>query len=167
MEIKALTILATIRRRQASWTPGVLGLFVVMWLNLALAPCAMALGDDHEHGCPRCPPSHATEQGDGHHGHDEPGGAIHHETSADVPAGGMVCADAPGACDALDVIHHDGRTVPLKVNDTPQDAPVAMLVTERVVHGARLVQSDPVFFRNRVVPGYPPPLTILYGVYRV
>ena len=95
METKALNILATIRQQKASWTPGVLGLFVFVWLNLALQPCAMAMDSEHEHDCPRCPPAHQQS-----HQHDQ--GQPHHLPSKDVVAGGdscpgvMSCAEDPG-----------------------------------------------------------------------
>ncbi len=44
-------------------------MLVVMWLNLVVTPCAMALDSD-DHDCPHCPP--AEEHGmAGHHGHGE------------------------------------------------------------------------------------------------
>ena len=43
-----LNLLAKIRRRQKPWARRVLGLFVMVWLNVALQPCAMALGDAHD-----------------------------------------------------------------------------------------------------------------------
>lgn len=45
-----------------------LGVVVAVWLNLAVQPCAMALGADE--GCPHCPPSHGDEMA-AHHGHHE------------------------------------------------------------------------------------------------
>jgi hypothetical protein len=41
----------------------VLGLF---WLNLVVAPCALALGAEHD--CPHCPPEQMDEMA-AHHGH--------------------------------------------------------------------------------------------------
>ena len=50
----------------------VLGLFVAVWLNLALAPCAMAIeaGEDHpgDHPCPHCPPADTHGHHDMHAG---------------------------------------------------------------------------------------------------
>ena len=39
---------------------------VILWANLALQPCAVAAGADHE--CPHCPPAHEDETS-AHHGH--------------------------------------------------------------------------------------------------
>ena len=42
---------------QTPWARYALSLFVVVWLNTALQPCAMAAGDagGHDHDCPYCP----------------------------------------------------------------------------------------------------------------
>jgi hypothetical protein len=51
-----------IRRRQRALARGVLALFCVVWLQAALAPCAMALAPDgmsagSEEHCAYCPPA--------------------------------------------------------------------------------------------------------------
>ena len=47
-------------------TNKLLSALLVLWANLALQPCAVAAGEDHE--CPHCPPAH--EDGmSAHHGH--------------------------------------------------------------------------------------------------
>jgi hypothetical protein len=43
--------------------PGVLALLAVLWLNMAILPCAMAFPGDED--CPHCPPA---EQHEMHHG---------------------------------------------------------------------------------------------------
>lgn len=48
-------------RAQSRW----LGVFVAVWLNLAVQPCAMALGLDRD--CPHCPPVQHEDMA--HHGH--------------------------------------------------------------------------------------------------
>jgi hypothetical protein len=52
-----------IRRRQRTFARSVLALFCVVWLQAALAPCAMAVGPGQaaaaqEEHCPYCPPAH-------------------------------------------------------------------------------------------------------------
>lgn len=44
-------------------------LLAVMWLNMAVMPCAMAF-ESGEHDCPHCPPADEQEMA-GHHGHDQ------------------------------------------------------------------------------------------------
>lgn len=54
------------RRRHRTLTQGVLALFCLVWLQVALLPCAMAalpdgmstVAEDH---CPYCPPEHASD----------------------------------------------------------------------------------------------------------
>lgn len=52
---------------------GVLGLLTILWLNMAVLPCAMAFQGDDD--CLHCPPAedHAAHHGMGHHeGHNQP-----------------------------------------------------------------------------------------------
>lgn len=49
-----------------AWTRRVLALLAVVWLNLALQPCAMAFADDAD--CPHCPPEMQNAD-TAHHGH--------------------------------------------------------------------------------------------------
>ncbi len=42
-------------------------LLAVMWLNMAITPCAMAFESD-DHDCPHCPPAEEHSMA-GHHGH--------------------------------------------------------------------------------------------------
>ena len=52
---------------------GVLGLLTILWLNMAMAPCALAFQVDDD--CPHCPPAeeHAPHHTMGaHEGHDHP-----------------------------------------------------------------------------------------------
>ena len=86
-----------------------LGLFAAVWLNLALAPCAMAAEADHD--CPHCPPAHEHEMA-GHHGHDA--------GQAKAP-----CASADSACGELEDVSIDGRNGQLKLEE-PGDLPPAI-----------------------------------------
>ncbi|MDH3645314.1 MAG: hypothetical protein OER80_00940 [Gammaproteobacteria bacterium] len=42
--------------------PQLLAVLAVVWLNMALNPCAMALGETEEHDCPHCPPVHHCDE---------------------------------------------------------------------------------------------------------
>jgi len=44
-------------------------LLAVMWLNMAITPCAMAF-ESEDHDCPHCPPAEEHAMA-GHHGHGE------------------------------------------------------------------------------------------------
>lgn len=94
--------------------------FIVAWLNLALQPCAMALGNLEDHDCPRCPPAHEDEQID-HAMHGRHMGA---EDSVSVE---MPCSIAAADCTILDEFNYDGRTVKLGLNDAPNDSPIAIV----------------------------------------
>ena len=48
------------RQARIPWARRVLGAFVVVCLNMALQPCAMAFGGDHD--CVHCPPA-ITDEG--------------------------------------------------------------------------------------------------------
>lgn len=89
---------------------GILSVFVVAWLNLAMQPCAMALGDRDEHDCARCPPAHDAGQSDH---------AMHgsHMAAEEAAAVEMPCAIAATDCSLLDELNHDGRVVKLDVNN--------------------------------------------------
>jgi len=60
--------MVTTRRKQATVTSRLLGVAVVLWLNLAVQPCAMAFASDHD--CPHCPPPQEDLMAaqHGHHG---------------------------------------------------------------------------------------------------
>jgi len=73
-------------RRSGRKTGGGFGSLVVLWLNLAVAPCAMALEAGHD--CDHCPPAAAEREHAGHHGH----------TAA--PAGKPCAEIAAQCCDA-------------------------------------------------------------------
>ena len=98
--------------RRSSRGRSALGLFVAVWLNLALAPCAMALqADDDNHGdhdCPHCPP--AEMQG-------------HHEMHAGMQPGGS-CADDLSDCGLDDEFSHDARSGQSQLKDAQYELPV-------------------------------------------
>jgi hypothetical protein len=93
-------------RKQQSRGRRALGLFAAVWLNLALAPCAMAVEADDDHDCPHCPP--AAMQG-------------HHEMHGGMQAKAP-CADDLSDCGLDDEFSHDARggNIQLKeVNEIP------------------------------------------------
>lgn len=62
----------TAGRIPAALRRNVLGLLAIVWLNMAILPCAMAFQGDDD--CPHCPPAGAHENGHdmaAHHGHDD------------------------------------------------------------------------------------------------
>lgn len=131
--------------RQAGTRPGahsVLALLMVVWLNLALTPCAMAfdtapeteqahgLEQQHEHECPHCPPAATT------------------------------VAD----CLSHDESTLDARNGLVKLKDAPAEQPVAILPPQ-VLLPAAVVRSPAPHRRHYRTPGNPPPLNVLYCVY--
>ncbi|MBT8092494.1 MAG: hypothetical protein KJN77_05600 [Gammaproteobacteria bacterium] len=115
---------AATTRTQISRARSALGVFVVVLLNLAVQPCAMALGNVEDHDCPRCPPSHNDEHSNhamrGHEmaGHDMAG---HDGTSGEMP-----CATDATNCSLAEELNYDGRAVKLEVEDSPNDLPIAI-----------------------------------------
>ena len=95
-------------RRSRSATGRLLGVLGLFWLNLVVAPCALALGAEHD--CPHCPPEQAGEMA-AHHGH--------HEGMAATG-----CDAVMSDCDDLGAFAHDGRGAQPKLKDKAE--PVAM-----------------------------------------
>jgi hypothetical protein len=83
----------------------VLGVF---WLNLVVAPCAYALGSEHD--CPHCPPEEAMEM------------AMHHGHHADMGDSG--CDALMSDCDDAGSMTLEGRSLQPKLKDKAE--PVAM-----------------------------------------
>jgi hypothetical protein len=96
----------------------VLGLLAAVWLNLALAPCTMAMetGDDQhdDHKCPHCPPS----QGQGHH---EMHGGMQAEAS---------CADGLSDCGLDEAFSHEARGCQLQLKDAQYELPAAAVAND-------------------------------------
>jgi len=132
--------------------------FVVAWLNLALQPCAMALGTLEGPDCPRCPPAHEDEQID-HAMHGSHTGA---EESASVE---MPCSIAAADCTLLDEFSYDGRTVKLELNDAPHDSPVATV--SPIYPQSNLPLAEHVSWHPSRSPPRPAsvPLNVYYCVY--
>ncbi len=150
--VKPLNTLAIVRQRQIPWARRVLGMFVVVWLNLALQPCAMALGDEHD--CPQCPPAQSREM---------PSQGSHE--SHDKAREGAACNADASQCSFSARYNYDGRTVQIKVKDAPNDVPVAVAPAITVLTVADMVSVPRGFNVSSDRPGVPPSLNILYCVY--
>ena len=129
-----------------------LGLFVVLWLNMALQPCAMAFGDEHD--CPQCPPAHSREM---------PSQGSHE--SHDKALEGALCNGGASQCAYSDDYNYDGRTVQIKAKNAPSDLPVAIAPTVVALSLANTVSVSPGHHDPSHQPGVPPSLNILYCVY--
>lgn len=126
-----------------------LGFFIVVWLNLALQPCAVALEDNE---CPNCPPvmDHS--------------GMLHHGDSHD-PAGSEVpCATSGFDCALVDDYSHD-RGGYVKFEDAPNNASVAIIETNLVLSNVPRTMSQGFDRYSFAAPGAAPPLNVLYCVY--
>ena len=141
--------LASIRQRQISWAHRVLGMFVVVWLNMALQPCAMAFGSEQD--CPQCPPVHSREM---------PSQGSHNKALEDAP-----CYADASQCAFSDDYNYDGRNVQIKVKDAPSDVPVAIASAVVALSLADTVSVSPGPDDPSHRPGVPPSLNILYCVY--
>lgn len=120
------------------------GVFVICWLNMAIAPCAMALQGEQE--CPHAP--QALEQMAGHHGHHDVGPA--HD-----------CVTAQGDCCDFAIASVDTRGGKLNVNADD----LAVVVVELPWHAC---QTSPAHYVAVHLPdplGFSPPLHKLYCVY--
>jgi hypothetical protein len=92
-------------KRSRTATGRLLGVLGVFWLNLVVAPCALALGGEHD--CPHCPPELAA-----HHGQ--------HEGSASTG-----CDALMSDCDDIGAFANDGRSAQPKLKDKAEPAPMA------------------------------------------
>ena len=88
-----MAFLATIRQRFTA--RGVAALISLLWLNLAMLPCAMAL--EGEHNCPNCPPEH-----------DQPMASHHDHADADADTA-PDCKTAQADCCDLEDFSIDDR----------------------------------------------------------
>lgn len=141
-----------IRRRQAPWVRRAFGVFVVMWLNLVLQPCAMAFDGVPDQDCPDCPPAHLQHDG-------------HEMLSMDMADHEMPCAGASADCGVLDDLTYDSRHTQLKVKDAPDDSPVAALPFAEMVVDINPGRHAYLLPIQRHPPGPPPALNKLYCVY--
>lgn len=141
--------LAKFRQRQQSWGRRALGMFVAVWLNLALQPCAMAFDSAEDHDCPHCPPEQVHEHGS-------------MQASEDNQA---PCVDGASDCLIAEELNHDSRTGTVKFKDSPTGDIVFLAtadLTARFAIPTRL--SSPPRYAT-LHTGAPPPLHVLYCVY--
>ena len=99
-----MSIPVATRRRKTTLGRYVLSAFVLVWLNMALQPCVMAMGSEPEPDCAHCPPAHSQEA-----------------PPCDVEV-------APG-CDYDSELNFDARTIRLEPNDAPTELPAAITST--------------------------------------
>lgn len=125
----------------------VLGLLTVLWLNMAVLPCAMAF--ESSETCPHCPPADEHEMAS-HHGHIE--------AQAEPP-----CASVQAECCDLVDASVDTRGGKLKVKPASEvvlaTAPAIFELPLRT-SAQRHVTSDP-----PDIAGSSPPLHVLFCVY--
>ena len=126
-----------------------LGLFAAVWLNLALAPCAMAYESQDDHDCPHCPPAEE-------HGHHD----MHAGMQAEMP-----CADGMSDCSLDGDFSHDVRNGKAKLKDTQHELPAFVAADEPPPQPVvRHHQRAPPWFATAHA-GASPPLHVLYCVY--
>lgn len=144
------------RQRRGPWGRRVLGLFVVVWLNVILQPCAMAFGGDSDHGCNHCPPAVSAEVSS-HRAHEAD--SSEHSTSP--------CETNASQCAFLDDFKYDGRTAKVKIENAPADIPVGILASTVVFQPGNTSSALRGTVDISCLPGDPPSLTVLYGVYLI
>ena len=140
--------LVTKQRRTRAATRRCFGVLIVIWLNMAILPCAAASVSDHD--CPNCPPAEQAELA-AHHGQ--------HKASTEA-----TCVSMQAQCCDLDEVNVDARSGKLKVKDAFDDtfAPVATPLAVSPV-ADRAIADDA---RPPNPGGSSTPLYILYCVYR-
>lgn len=138
---------ATARRKTAALKRNLLGLLAVLWLNMAVLPCAMAFESDEP--CPHCPPAEDHQMAS-HHGHGK---------AKATPS----CATAQPECCDLAAASIDTRGSNLQIKPTSDVvfiAPHFSAVLPAQASVQRHVASDP-----PDISGTSPPLHVLYCVY--
>ena len=132
----------------------VLGLFVVVWLNMALQPCAMAFGGVGDHDCMHCPPANSGEVSS-HSAHD-----MDHSAPVTAP-----CETNASQCTIVDDFNYDGRST--KVKDAPSDVPIGITLSDDgVLSESRSYAHSAIGGRSHP-PSSSPPLNILYCIYLI
>ena len=96
-------------KRSPTATGRLLAVLGVFWLNLVVAPCALAFGGEHD--CPHCPTEQAGEMA-AHHGH--------HEGMASAG-----CDALMSDCDDIGTLAHEGRSSQPKLKDKAEPVPMA------------------------------------------
>lgn len=130
---------------------GGLGLFVAVWLNLAIAPCTMAYDAGGDGDCPHCPPAEA------HGGHQ-----MHGHTDG-TAAAEMPCAEGLSDCMVDDDANHDGRGGQPKIKDVSS---LLFLAPAEFSRGLRPDSGAVLPSRYSMIrPGAPPPIHLLNCVF--
>ncbi len=129
----------------------------MVWLNMALLPCAMALEDMQEHGCPYYPAAFSGEMPS----HSADG------SNDMLPEGASCCDLKASQCAFFDDYNFDGRTVQSKVKDAPYEVPVAIVPTVVAMPVADSVPVSPVIGDASLRPGHRLPLNVLNCVYLI
>lgn len=132
----------------------VLAAFLVLWLNVALAPCAMAQNAPGDHRCPRCPPLTSADQT-----HLELS-SVHHTGEENIR-----CADKSSDCATDSNSSVDGRTQLVKVKSPPDEAffPVTWPSASFESNASRETPAG----KPSSAPGLPAPLFCLHCVYLI
>jgi len=133
-------------RQSAAPRRNVLSLLAVLWLNMAVLPCAMAFESDEI--CPHCPPD--GHEMASHHGH----GAAHAEPSS---------ATIQSECCDLEEISVDARSGKVEVKPASEvifitGPAVAEVPTQALRQPQRALDPPD-------VSGSSPPLHVLFCVY--
>jgi hypothetical protein len=92
---------------------------LALWINLAVQPCAMAMGTDGD--CPHCPPAaeHDMAMAHGHH-------------DIDVEAD---CATFGSDCGEIDDFGIDSRSAPSKLKDKTEVLAVPVALPQHPIPG--------------------------------
>lgn len=142
------------RSRHKTRRRGALGLFVAVWLNLALAPCAMANQAAGDHDCPNCPPEADMP------GHHDMHAGKHAPVMADMP-----CADDLTDCSLDGDFSLDTRCGTSKFKGAQYELPVAIVAELPLpLHDTPHRQRAPPW-QAIEHDGAPPPLHLLHCVF--
>jgi len=104
------------RQRKAPWTRSVLGLFVVVWLNVALQPCALAYGGSTGIGRAHCPPVQTEDVS-----------ARSEDGASQSDSNIVLCETSSAQCAFVDDFNYDGRVIEVKVKHEPSVEPFAIV----------------------------------------
>jgi hypothetical protein len=140
------------QRRRLAGSSAAVSMLLIFCLNLAVLPCAMALGLD-DHDCSHCPPADDHSMA-GHHGHE----AAHEPELRESD-----CATLTASCCDVAASNVDTRTSQLKLKSQSSDQPIAGPASQVIVPGvayAITVIADP-----PDPPGNSVPRHVLFCVY--
>ena len=121
---------------------------MVLWLNIAVQPCAIAMQANND--CPHCPPSHSE-----HHDTSDS-----HGVNTDMP-----CATGEADCNYPDDLNHDGRLVQVKLKDVPTGDLVVVGEFDEDLRAPQAIDPATVCPSRSPPQGSRSPLNVLYCVY--